>query len=135
MVVAILIICLAYYWLLNETNYLRVRLLIGVESKPLELQRISWGACQSRYRVLKLSIGVDEPLCGWDWLESRTHPIPQVTVDINSGGVRYHWDIKDTVILNDAIKSLHARRPKLGYTKYKRNKLGGLVAALPAKVR
>ena len=133
--ILLIAIILAFYWLILETDYLRVRLLVGVIAPPVELERLNWDACQARYGWLKLSTGVESPLCGWDWLQNNTHPIPQVKVSFSSGGVRYNWDIKDPIILKDAITATHAKPKPVKAYKPKRNKLGGLVVTLPAKAR
>jgi len=134
MVTTLLVIASAFYWLLCETDYLRVRLLVGDLPAIPEVERISWGVCQSRYPSLKLSCGVEQPLCGWDWLKNNTHPIPQVDVSFSSGGVRYHWHIEDCNILKDAITATHYKSRKgNGQLHFRHNKLGGLVAPLPAK--
>lgn len=136
MIPSIIVILSAFYWLLRETDYLRVRLLVGSDIPPIIIERISWDVCQSRYSRLKLSCGVEEPLCGWDWLMNNTHPIPQAIFDLNTGGVRYHFNIKDTVILKDVLLATKYNKPKSnGHLHFTRNKLGGLVAPLPPKVR
>lgn len=35
-----------------------------------------------------LSPGILDPLCGWHWIESRLHPIPDNSFVIIAGGVR-----------------------------------------------
>lgn len=139
MIAAIAILTLAFYWLLRETRYFQVRLLVGMpvpEETPLELERLSWGVCNSRYGDIKLSPGIDSPLCGLQWLEENTHPIPQAIIDMEAGGVRYHINIKDTVVLKDVLAAMKYKKPKSnGHLRFTRNKYGGLVAPLPPKVR
>jgi len=155
MLEALITVLIALTWLGHETEWLTVRLPVGKASQqepdtiqlyqtwledafPLRLVRLDWEVCKARYgtKQLQFSPGIDSPLCGWDWLENNTHPIPQVDVSFTSGGVRYHWQVKDLGILKDAISATHAK-PKNGNGKlhFKKNKLGGLVAPLPAKVK
>lgn len=132
MLATIIIVGLAFYWLLLESDYMRIRLPVG-DVPIVELERISWQSCVSKYGSLKLSIGVTEPLCTWEWLKNNTHPIPQVDVKFESGGVRYHWKVEDCNILKNAITATHAKRKNGSKSLYKRNKQGGIVAPLPAK--
>jgi len=139
MIPALITIVLAFLWLGYESDWLRVRLPVGPEPQPApDLERIDFETCKSRYgtKQLQFSPGIDEPLCGWEWLQNNTHPVPRVAVSFSSGGVRYHWNIKDCDILKDALTATHAKvKPLNGHLKFKRNKLGGLVAPLPAKPR
>ena len=131
-----LVIALAFIWLGYETDWMRVRLPIGILEKPIELERLSWDTCIARYGFHKQALGIFEPICGWDWLKNNTHPVPQVRVSFTSGGVRYKWHIKDTIILKDAITATHAK-PKNGNGQlhFRRNKSGGLIAPLPVRVK
>ncbi len=107
-----------------------------VEEKLLELERISWGDCNSRYGRIRLSPGVDSPLCGLQWLQDNTHPIPQAHFEVDKGGVHYTINLKDTVALKDVISAINYKKPNPnGHMRFTRNKLGGLVAPLPPKVR
>ena len=137
MIVLIITIITAFYWLLRETDYMRVRLLVGIELPVIEYEepeRIDWDDCISRYGTDQLQFATD-PICGWDWLKNNTHPIPQLKVSFTSGGVRYNWDIKDLKILKAAITATHTKVKHNGHLKLHKNKLGGLVAPLPAKIK
>ena len=35
-----------------------------------------------------LSVGIEEPICGWGWLLGRTHPEQDCTISITGWGVR-----------------------------------------------
>lgn len=53
---------------------------------------------------------------------------------MSTGGVRYHINIKDTVILKEVLTAMKAKpRPSNGRPKPRHNKYGGLVVTLPAR--
>ncbi len=136
MLLTILAILLSFYWLLRETHFLTVHLLIGPEEKPVELERLTWSECVARYgrKQVDFTKYNEEPICGWDWLQKNTHPIPQAKFDLETGGVRYHMQIRDTVVLKDVLAATKYNRPKTnGQLHFTKNKLGGVVAPLPAK--
>jgi len=75
MIPSIIIISLAMYWLLLETDCLRIRLMIG---EPVEYERKSWlelkPSTTNRNDPFWLKFPEHmEPLCGLNWLENTMH--------------------------------------------------------------
>ena len=75
MLITILIIISALYWLGIESKWFAIRLLVGIEGKPLtELEknqlayRINWVSKKTNSIVDWL-----EPICGWNWIAKNEH--------------------------------------------------------------
>ena len=125
MILTLLAIALAFTWLLKETNYLRINLLIGKEKAKVFAQYKAYNSLKKRkyydvpihygsnaeepagvtYQVV-FSPGITEPLCGWDWLDKHCADLvdyaPRVQMAI--GGVRYDMTIKSPGILDKVMK-------------------------------
>jgi len=67
MITTIIIVGLAYAWLLYESRWLTVRLLIGAEAVIIEYQRKSWEELEPRGRLNK-----QYPF----WLRFPEHMVP-----------------------------------------------------------
>lgn len=75
-----------------------------------------------------------QPLCGWEWLENTMHVVPETTLAVTYKGVTHTMTIKNPCIIKDVVEAMKAKpHPGNGKMHMKRNKLGGLVAQLPAK--
>jgi hypothetical protein len=49
-----------------------------------------WGIARSgNGNSFMLSPGVCDPLCGWDWLLDREHPLEECRIEINAWGCRF----------------------------------------------
>jgi len=69
------VVGLAFIWLLYESDWMRVRLLVGCTKEPTKTIRLYQGS-------ISLNVGLDEPICGWDWLLSHEHPIIENHIEI-----------------------------------------------------
>lgn len=111
MIPTILIIALAIYWLLKETDYLRIHLLVGAYYPPIEYQRKTWDELKP-YTVHKnspmwlTSPASMEPLCGLDWLENTMHVVPEYKIQLNFGTIKHDINVKPEheSILKDVMK-------------------------------
>jgi len=100
MIASIIAISLAFLWLLYESDWMRVRLPVGANKEPIKTVRI-WqyhrnGNCgitnhkdYNPYRITRNDIavlpfhaGIEEPICGWDWILSHEHPIIENHIEI-----------------------------------------------------
>lgn len=112
MIVSLIVIALAFTWLLYESDWMRVRLLVGAipELEPVERIRLyrhnnyftrSDGTYSAfdKYADTVLSAGIEEPVCGWDWLIGRDHPLVEYGFELIA------WGCKHTLTVNpDAHK-------------------------------
>lgn len=134
MLATMIIFILSFIWLGFETDWLTIRLPYGAQAPAIEYERISWSDCVTRYGAQQVSfIGVTEPLCGWDWLRSNTHPVPEYKVQFSGKGVCYNMTIKDASIIKPVVQAQHVSPYKMPRLHFSRNKYGGLKAPLPAK--
>ncbi len=131
MISAIVIIGLAFLWLLYETNYMRVRLLVGDRVIPkyaryavynkLGNKKPAWsdttlytgGNLPADYSpngepcyTIVLNPGIDNVLCGFDWLNEHCAAMVdyQPEVFMHIGGVRYQMTIKQPSIIKDIMR-------------------------------
>lgn len=137
--ISLSIILLAFYWLLRETDYLRVRLPVGCPSisVPPEMRQ-SWDIITRNTKAKNLNNFVTDPytytpLCGFDWLNNREHVIPEYKIELQHGGVKHNMTIKDPSIMKQVVQAMRANPKPVKTRKLSRNKLGGLVAPLPGK--
>jgi len=104
----------AFVWMLYECDWLRLRMPVGpverycvwpapddlfspearlprpLEPKPpIRLTREDFSSGMNP-RLYEFSPGVDEPLCGWEWIEGRLHPYPDYRITITAWGVTSH---------------------------------------------
>lgn len=109
MIVAITVIALAFTWLIYETDYLRIRLPVGVDIQPIEYARKSWlelkpWNTKKNDPMWLTSPDYMEPLCGRDWLENTMHIIPEYKIELDFGGIKYKMNILEPKVLKDVIK-------------------------------
>ena len=109
MIALVLIISLAYAWLLFESKFLSMRLLVGIEAKPITdldilevAQRIGW-TYKNGHRAYKDWL---IPMCGWEWVIRHEHDLDtyQPKVQMTMGGVRYNMTIKQPSIIKDIMR-------------------------------
>jgi len=112
-VIGIILIILGFIWLLYETDYLRVRLLVGIETKPIEYEYMSWEDVKTRYFYGLPSRQTPfwyanpehmEPLCGLAWLENTMHVIPEYRIELDFGGNKYKMTVKEPKVLKEIVK-------------------------------
>ena len=124
MIVTILIVSLAFYWLLYETDYLRVRLLCGAYIQIIEYQHQSWEEIEPKIKSMPDRFKPFwykypehmHPLCGMDWLENTQHAIPEYHFYMTIGGCRYTMNIKKDNVLKDVMRVNHlTKQQKLAY--------------------
>ena len=125
MITSFLIIAIALTWLGWETNWLTVRLPIGSIPELPELKRITWGQivgslCGRRDKDKPNFVRLPryyEPLCGWEWLRTTLHVVPETHVEMELGNVRYNMTIRDPGIIKGIMRANHlTRKEKLAYT-------------------
>lgn len=138
MYIAISLIVLSFYWLLYETDYLRIRLLVGELSKPkyarYKAYHLKTGYNDSIHEgnnypegyspngepeySIYLSVGIDNILCGWERLDKHCADLVdyKTQVQMNMGGVRYNMTIKSPSIIKDIMRANHlTKKQKLAY--------------------
>jgi len=142
MILALLVIALAFTWLLYETDFLRVRLPVG-KVKPkyakyevynmLRKRKVYWNETvlykggnlpvdhspdgEPCYQII-LNPGIKNVLCGWDWLNEHCADMVdyQPKVEMAIGGVRYNMTIKQPAIIKDIMRvNKLTKKQKLAY--------------------
>ena len=142
MLATIIIITLALTWLFYETDFMRVRLLVGEPAKPKYARYKAYNALTKRKfydgralhegnnypegyspngepeYIVVLNPGIDNILCGWEWLNKHCASMVdyQPKVEMAIGGVRYNMTIKQPAIIKDVMRVNHlTRKQKLAY--------------------
>ena len=139
MITTIILLALAFGWLLWETDYLRVQLYIGKLTpkyarykvyNKLSNRKPTYGDTllyegdnypadyspngEPEYYIL-LSPGVKGVLCGYDWLNEHCANMvdykPQVFMTI--GNIRYNMTINKPSVIKDIMKANHLTRKQL----------------------
>lgn len=108
MIATSIIIGVALLWLAYETDYMRVRLLVG--KLAVVYERKSWGELKpwiiTKHHPFWLRHPDNmSPLCGLAWLENTMHVIPEYKIELNTGGVHYKMNIKTHSILKEVMKA------------------------------
>jgi hypothetical protein len=131
MIATLIIITLAFIWLLYETNFLTVQLPTGKIKEPKYARYKVYQVLKNRkpkfsdtviysgdnypedyspngepeYQVI-VSPGVDNVLCGFDWLNEHCADMVdyQPDVSMHIGGVRYSMKIKEPAVIKDIMK-------------------------------
>jgi len=87
MITGIALMAISFLWLLYESNFLRIRLLVGVESieLPIELEYKAWDEFDWTGWE-KLTFQATEPICGWGWVKSHQHPVPVYNIELKING-------------------------------------------------
>lgn len=98
MLATIIIFCAAFYWLLRETNYLRINLMPLIEQIDLDYK--PWEDIlrdKPPYKYLPDFLKMDgyEPLCGWDYLKNTMHVVPKYKFEV------YAWGVRNKITLNE----------------------------------
>ena len=138
--IGLIIIGIGFTWLLIETDWMRVRLLVGsIKEAPVQNNEryVDWEKAFDFKAWGTLIKGADiDPICGWDWIKNRQHIIPECRIEMVHLGVRHTIVIKDVSVIKDVVKAMRAKPHNgNGHKKFSRNKLGGLVVPLPARVK
>ena len=122
MIATIIILGIAFYWMLRETDYLRVKLLVGPYHAPIVYEYEDWETIEARLKNLPRKAMPDyivmpdnyPPLCGWDWLKNRQHAIPLNKIQLDFGTRRYDMTVNDPDKLKDIIKvNVQRNTPKM----------------------
>ncbi len=124
---------MALTWLLYETDWMRVRLPMGIEVPSNGHKFKSWDELKpwnpkfSQYPMWLTCPDNMSPLCGLDWLENTMHIIPECRMELNHSGVKYNMTIKEPSIMRSVVTALRANPGKpYPKTSYSRNKNGGM---------
>ncbi len=143
MIATIIIVSLAMTWLGYESDWMRVRLLVGEPVKPkyarykaynmLRKGKPRWNDSpiyegnnylegyspngEPEYIVV-LNPGITDVLCGWEWLDKHCASMvdyqPKIYLDLD--GVRYNMTIKKSSALNEVMKANHlTRKQQIAY--------------------
>lgn len=105
MLITILAIIAALYWLGLESNWLTIRLLADKEPD----NRKTWDELKP-YKVYKnhpfwlRHPDNMTPLCGWDWLNKRTHIIPVYKIELIQPGYKSTMTIRNDSIIKDVFR-------------------------------
>jgi len=116
----IVTILLSFTWLFYESDWMRIRLPVGAVKKTATFE--DWCSMFMRYPAdfkvhwdgngeisiddapqfvelhkddFNLLSGIESPICGWEWIESRQHPIPQYKIEIIAWGVHHKIRLYD----------------------------------------
>ena len=93
MIVMIMGLALAFLWLGYESDWMRVRLLVGQELSPNWLA-FDWSKWKQHI----------EPICGWDWIQNRYHPIPIYKIELITPTAKYTIRSQSIQALRDAFR-------------------------------
>ena len=104
MIVSLVVIALAFTWLLYESDWMRIRLPVGARGdKPVFVKvtrDMLINPCLSqRGNNGYLSPGVVDILPGWEWLESREHPVPEYRFEIIAWGCKHKIHLMPSAFL------------------------------------
>jgi len=108
MIPSLIVITLALTWLLYESDWLRIRLLIGAATpanKTIRLYRhkgrgpVGFSRNETAYLSRRTDVifspAITEPICGWEWLLNHNHPLVEYQIQITA------WNCKNTIHLCD----------------------------------
>jgi hypothetical protein len=127
MIASLIIISLAFVWLLYESDWMRVRLPVGASNKltMIEVTRdMLINPCLSKpSNNGYLSPGVEDILPGWEWLESRKHPVPEYRFEIIAWGCKHTIHLTPNVILREPNIVKNISRIALKPTKEQRQEI------------
>jgi hypothetical protein len=122
-IIAANIILTAFCWLLVETDYLRVRLPVGIlyeigascqwhlpddavtDDMKQELLNL-WSKLPKEVKA-KFAQGLESPLCGWGYAYQYRNLTPECAVEMTIGNVRYNMTIKQPSIIKDVMRVNH----------------------------
>ena len=92
MIELLITIGLAFIWLGYETDWMRIRLPVGEDSKAIVYETKTWQELKPynpSFKLYPMWVTLPEnmsPLCGWDWLNNTLHIIPIYKIELNFGG-------------------------------------------------
>lgn len=142
MLATIIVIALALSWMVYETDFMRVRLLVGEPAKPKYARYKVYNSSSRKtlkpdYRlhegdnypegyspngepeyIIVLNPGIDNVLCGWEWLNKHCADLVdyQPKVQMLTGGVKYDMTIKEPSIIKDVMRvNKLTKKQKLAY--------------------
>ena len=115
-----IIMMLAFTWLGYETDWMRVRLLRGIDKPPIiPCTLIEISHLRSRYfnngfrRSMKnwgsyIAHAIAEPLCGWEYIRDYGELQPEYTMEVVAYGVRNRIMLKNpgAELLKDIARSM-----------------------------
>lgn len=111
MIATIIIIGLALSWLAYETDYLRIRLLVGPWIVPLIYKRDTWENISRNLKPNPVPFWWKhpynmEPLCGREWLENHQHVLPEYKIVLDFGTIRHTINVcpGNEQLLNNVVK-------------------------------
>jgi len=107
MIPSLVVIGLAFTWMLYEADWMRVRLPVGAIKESAKTIRI-WqyhkngiygitnrSETYSPYHITRNDMaispfhaGITEPICGWDWLLNHEHPIVEYKIALQAHGCK-----------------------------------------------
>lgn len=120
MILALLIITTAFIWLGHETDWLTVRLLVGIDKPPII------PCTQGQIRLLRnrffnngfkrsiknwgsyIALGIADPLCGWEYIRDYGELQQEYKMEVMAYGVTNRITLKNpgTVLLKDIARSM-----------------------------
>jgi len=103
MIACLIVVSLAFVWMLYEADWMRIRLPVGaIENKQfVKVTRdMLINPCLSKpSNNGYLSPGVVDILPGWEWLESREHPVPEYRFEIIAWGCKHKIHLMPSAFL------------------------------------
>ena len=109
MIATIIITGLAFAWLGYETDWMLVRLPMGIDTLPIEQKYKTWEELKPG-KILKAHPfwlrfpDLMEPMGGWDWVKNTMHIIPEVKIELIAEHSHYTMRTENTDILRDAFR-------------------------------
>ena len=120
MILSLILLIIAFTWLLKETDYLRIKLLSGLCFIPGDCCKWrlpdsavtddmkrdlinSWTHLPKEIKCRFLD-GIESPLCGWGYAYQYRDYEPECLVEMNIGNVRYKMTIKTSDVLTKVMK-------------------------------
>lgn len=112
MILSLIIIALAFYWMLWETDYLRVRLLVGAIPQSELLVYKTWDELRETIGIIpnkqkpfwfKYPENM-QPLCGLNWLETTEHIVPEYKIVLISESSKITMRTNSIPVLRDCFR-------------------------------
>jgi len=106
MITTAIIVSLAFSWLAYETDWLRVRLAVGIIDT---CQRKSWLELKPWHPNRQFPFwvrfpSVMSPLCGWDYILNTMHIIPEHKIELITDTAKYTIRSQSAKALGDAFR-------------------------------
>lgn len=112
MIATIILVGLGFAWLLRETNYMTIRLMVGDLPLP-EYEYITLDGVYSNIWSLPVKHqpfwakhpNAMQPLCGMEWLKTREHIVPINKVELYFGnGYRQTFTLKKPELIKEIVR-------------------------------